>query len=103
MLHVIPQKTAENVDIQSLKKQLQNYQVKEKEAREVADKQAALQAELAKETAELKQQLETQKEANGKLKGDLDNLTQERDAYKKKAEELEMHPEETKVGTSCNN
>ena len=102
MLHVIPQETAENVDIESLKKQLQNYQVKEKEAQEVADKQAALQAELTKETAELKQQLETQNEVVGKLKGDLDNLTQERDVYKRKAEELEMHPVETKVGTTCN-
>lgn len=81
-----------------MKQQLQNYQEKEREDQEAAAKQAAYQAELMKETAELKQQLETEREALGKLRGELDNLTQERDVFKRKVEELETHPEESKVG-----
>ncbi len=81
-----------------MKQQLQNYQEKEREDREAAAKQAAYQAELMKESAELKQQLETEREALGKLRGELDNLAQERDVFKRKVEELETHPEESKVG-----
>lgn len=89
--------TAENEDIERMRQKLQNYQEKDRENQEAAEKQAALHANLTKEIAELKQQLETESQAVGNLRKDLDNLTQERDACKVKVQELEMHPEGSKV------
>ena len=81
-----------------MKQQLQTYLEKERENQEAADKQAARQTELMKEIAELKQQLETERGDVGKLREDINTLTLERDACKRKVEELEMQPEESKVG-----
>lgn len=80
-----------------MKQQLQAYQEKERENQECADKQAARQQELMKEIAELNQQLETERMAVGKLREDVNNLTHERDVCKRKVEEMEMQPEESKV------
>ena len=98
---LVPQ-TAENEDIERMRQKLQNYQEKDRENQEAAEKQAALQANLTKEIAELKQQLETESQAVGNLRKDLDNLTQERDACKVKVQELEMHPEGSKVSIYLN-
>lgn len=81
-----------------MKQQLQTYQEKEQENQETADKQAAHQTELMKEIAKLKQQLETEGGVVRKLRDDVDNLTRERDVCKRKVEELEMQPEENRVG-----
>jgi len=81
-----------------MKQQLQTYLKKEQENQEAADKQAAHQIELMNEIAELKQQVETERGDVGKLREDVNNLTLERDACKRKIEKMEMQPEESKVG-----
>lgn len=77
-----------------LKQQLETErEASEKLREETARKQAALDAELTKLTAEF----DTEREAIEKLTGKLDKLAQERDGYKRKVEEFEMHLEESKV------
>lgn len=101
---LIPQETTENnQDIETMKQQLQAYQEKERENQDAADKQEAHQTELMKEIAELKQQLETEREDVGKLREDVNNLTHERDICKRKIEEMEMQPEESKVSIIVKN
>ena len=86
-----------------MKQQLQAYQEKEQENQEAADKQAARQTELMKEIADLKQQLETERVDVGKLREDVNNLTCERDIYKRKVEEVEIQAEESKVSIIVKN
>ena len=95
---LLQETTENNQEIETMKQQLQTYLKKEQENQEAADKQAAHQIELMKEIAELKQQLETEQGDVGKLREDVNNLTLERDACKRKIEKLEMQPEESKVG-----
>jgi len=101
---LIPQETTgNNQDIETMKQQLQAYQEKEQENQEAADKQAARQTELMKEIADLKQQLETERVDVGKLREDVNNLTCERDIYKRKVEEVEIQAEESKVSIIVKN
>ena len=79
------QETAEREEIERLKQLLHDYEKKNREALETANKQVASQAELTEEIRKLKQQSETERT-------EFDNLIQERDTYKKKVEELQMQP-----------
>ena len=83
----LSQETAEKEEIERLEQLLHNYEKRNREALETASKQAASQAQLSEEICKLKQQSETERAEFGKQ---VDNLKQERDAYKMKAEEFQM-------------
>ena len=73
---------------------LQNYKDKEKMAQEAVNKLLASQAKLGDEVGKLRQQMETEKL---EFQKQLDDLMQERDTYKAKAEEMHAPTSEDKV------
>lgn len=85
----LSQETAEKEEIERLKQLLHDYEKRNREALETANKQAASHAELTEEIRKLKQQFETERAESRKQ---VDNLIQERNTYKMKADEFQMQP-----------
>ena len=86
MLYLVAvQQAAENDEIERLKELLQNYQDKDKEAQVAVKEQIASQVALGKEIGRLREQIEMDR---SEFKKQLDDVTQKRDAYKTKVEEL---------------
>lgn len=79
------QQAADNEEIEGLKELLQNYEDKEKEAQLAVKEQMASQVALGKEIGRLRQQMEMDR---SEFKKQLDDLTQERDFFKAKTEEV---------------
>ena len=72
--------------MESLKQLLQNYQDKEKYAQEALKQQLDSHAKLGEEIGKLRQLMETERSEFQKR---LDDVTQERDKYKAKTEEMQ--------------
>ncbi|XP_068701902.1 uncharacterized protein [Montipora foliosa] len=85
--------SAENEEIEQMEQLLQNYKDKEKMAQEAVKQHLASQAKLKDEVGKLRQQMETEKL---EFQKQLDNLMQERDTYKAKAEEMHTPTSEDK-------
>ena len=86
MLCLVPvQQAAENDEIERLRELLQNYQDKDKEAQVAVKEQIASKVALGKEIGRLREQMEMHR---SEFKKQLDDVTQKRDAYKAKVEEL---------------
>ncbi|XP_068720017.1 trichohyalin-like [Montipora capricornis] len=85
--------SAENEEIEQMEQLLQNYKDKEKVAQEAVNKLLASQAKLGDEVGKLRQQMETEKL---EFQKQLDDLMQERDTYKAKAEEMHTPTSEDK-------
>ena len=79
------QQAAKNDEIEKLKELLQDFEDKDKEAQEAVKEQIASQVALGKEIGRLQEQMEMDK---SEFKKQLDDVTQTRDAYKAKVEEL---------------
>ncbi|KAK2568022.1 hypothetical protein P5673_007931 [Acropora cervicornis] len=87
---------AENDEIERLRELLQNYQDKDKEAQVAVKEQIASQVALGKEIGRLREQMEMHR---SEFKKQLDDVTQKRDAYKAKVEELHAaSAEDNKTG-----
>ncbi|XP_068743619.1 uncharacterized protein [Montipora capricornis] len=85
--------SAENEEIEQMEQLLQNYKDKEKMAQEAVKQHLASQAKLGDEVGKLRQQMETEKL---EFQKQLDDLMQERDTYKAKAEEMHTATSEDK-------
>ena len=79
------QQAAKSDEIERLKELLQNYEDKDKEAQVAVKEQKATQVALGKEIGRLREQMEMDR---SEFKKQLDDVTQTRDAYKAKVEEL---------------
>ena len=85
MFLVAVQQAAENDEIERLKELLPYYEDKYKEAQVTVKEQKASQVVLGKEIGRLQEQMKMDK---SEFKKQLDDVTQTRDAYKAKVEEL---------------
>ena len=79
------QQAANSDEIERLKELLQNYEDKDREAQVAIKEQKATQVALDKEIGRLREQMEMDR---SEFKKQLDDVTQTRDAYKAKLEEL---------------